>query len=155
MQRNRLMSGLLVAALAFCGSTMANEIYKWTDADGTVHYRDTPTGEANEVRLGIAYNRTDKSIIEQQQISLAESQLRRAESKAAAEEADRKAEAEAQAAADQQKQCDGYRKSLQRYNDAYRLYKEGPNGERTYLDDDEMLKARQQLEARIAEDCRN
>lgn len=155
MQRNRLMSGLLVAALVLCGSAMADEIYKWTDAEGNVHYRDRPTGEANEVRLGIAYSRTDASSVEQQKQSLAESQARRAESKAAAQEAASEAEAEARAAADKQKKCDGYRKSLQRYGEARRLYKEGPDGERTYLDDDAMLKARQQLEAHIAENCSN
>jgi hypothetical protein len=155
MQRNRLMSGLVVAALVLGGSAMANEIYKWTDEDGTVHYRDRPTGESTEVRLGIAYSRTDSSAVAQRQQSFAESQARRAESKAAAEEAAKEAEAEAQADAENEKRCDGYRKSLQRYGEARRLYKEGPNGERTYLDEDEMLKARQQLEARIAEDCSN
>jgi hypothetical protein len=155
MQRNRLMSGLAVAALALYGSAMANEIYKWTDADGTVHYRDRPTGESSEVRLDVAYSRTDRSTVEQRQQSFAESQARRAESRAAADEAAREAETEAQAAAEKQKKCDGYRQSLQRYNEARRLYKEGPDGERTYLDDDEMLKARQQLEDHIAENCRN
>ena len=155
MQRNRLVSGLVVAALALYGSAMANEIYKWTDADGTVHYRDRPTGESSEVRLGIAYSRTDSSAVEQRQQSFAESQARRAESKAAAEEAEREADAEARAEAEKQKKCDGYRNSLQRYNESRRLYKEGPDGERTYLDDDEMIKARQQLEAHIAENCRN
>ena len=155
MQRKRLMSGLVVLAVMICGSAMANDIYKWTDDDGNVHYRDRPTGEASEVRLGIAYGRTDKSAVEQRQSSFAESQARRAESKAAAADAAKQAEAEAQAATEKQKQCDGYRKSLQRYGESRRLYKEGPDGERTYLDDDEMIKARQQLEAHIAENCRN
>ena len=155
MQRNRLVSGLVVAALALCTSAMADEIFKWTDADGTVHYGDRPTGESSEVRLGIAYSRTDSSAVEQRQQAFAESQARRAESKAAAEEAAREAEAEAQAAVEKQKKCEGYRNSLQRYNDAWRLYKEGPDGERTYLDDDEMRKAREQLEKHIAENCRN
>ena len=155
MQSNRIMSGLLVAAFLLCGSAMANEVYKWTDENGTVHYRDRPTGEANEVRLGIAYNRTDASTVEQQRQSLAESQARRAESKSAAEEAAKEAQAEARAEAERQERCDGYRKSLQRYAEARRLYKEGPDGERTYLDEDEMLKARQQLEAHIAENCSN
>ena len=155
MQRKRLMSGLVVAAVMICGSAMANDIYKWTDDDGNVHYRDRPTGEASEVRVGIAYRRTDQSAVEQQRSSFAESQARRAESKAAAADAAKQAEAEAQATAEKQKQCDGYRKSLQRYGESRRLYKEGPDGERTYLDEVEMLKARQQLEAHIAENCRN
>ena len=155
MQRIRLMSGLVAAAVFICSAAAANDIYKWTDDDGNVHYRDRPTGEASEIRLGVAYSRTDASTVEQRRLSLAESQARRAESKAAAADAARAAEAEAQAAADKQKKCDGYRESLRRYGEARRLYKEGPDGERTYLDDDAMLKARQQLEAHIAENCGN
>ena len=153
MQRNRMMSGLAVVAILICGGAAANDIYKWTDEDGNVHYRDRPTGAASEVRVGIAYSRTNSSTVEQQQKSLAESQARRAESKAAAADAAKAAEAEAQAAAEKQKKCEGYRESLQRYDESRRLYKEGPDGERTYLDDDAMLKARQQLEAHIAEHC--
>ena len=71
MQRNRLLLGFAVIALTLCGGTMvnetmANEIYKWTDEEGNVHYRDRPTGAPSEVRLGIYYNRTDKGVVQQQ-----------------------------------------------------------------------------------------
>lgn len=153
MQRKHSMSVFIAVIVMLSGGTMANDIYKWTDAEGNVHYRDRPSGEPSEVRLGIASKPTDKSALAEQQDSFVAAQARRAESKAAAADAAKAAEAEAQAAAEKQKRCDGYRKSLQRYSEARRLYKEGPDGERTYLDEEETLKARQQLEAHIAENC--
>ena len=153
MQRSQIMLGFAVIALTLCGGAVANEVYKWTDDEGTVHYRDRPTGAPSEVRLGISYNRTDKGVIQQQQAARVETQATRQERSDAADEADRAAAAEAAAAAGQQKQCDSYRASLERYAQSRRLYREGANGERTYLDDDEMTQARKRLEDHIAKNC--
>lgn len=158
MQHNRFLLGFAIIALTLCGGTFVNEtradeIYKWTDADGNVHYRDRPTGAPNEVRLGISYSRTDQGVVQQQQKSRIDSQVARQEQRAAADEADRVAAEEAAAAAEREKQCASYRASLQRYMQSRRLYKEGTDGERTYLGDDEMMQARQRLEEHIAENC--
>ncbi len=153
MQHNRLLLGFAVIALALCGGAVASEIYKWTDEDGNAHYRDRPTGEPSEVRLGISYSRTDKGVVQQQQKARMDSQAARQERRDAADDADRVAAEEAAAAADQQKQCESYRASLQRYAQSRRIYREGADGERTYLDDDEMTQARKRLEDHIAENC--
>jgi len=153
MQRNSLLLGFAVIALTLCGGAVANEIYKWTDADGNVHYRDRPTGAPSEVRLGISYNRTDNGALQQQQEARAETQAARQERRSAADEADRVATEEAAAAANRQKQCNSYRASLERYAQSRRLYREGADGERTYLDDDEMMQARKRLEEHIAKNC--
>ena len=99
MQRNRLLLGFAVIALTLCGGTMASEIYKWTDEEGNVHYRDRPTGAPSEVRLGISYKRTDKVVVEQQRETRMDSQAARQEQRDAANEADRVASEEAAAAA--------------------------------------------------------
>ena len=158
MQRNRLLLGFAVIALTLCGGTMvnetmANEIYKWTDDEGNVHYRDRPTGAPSEVRLGVSYKRTDKVVIEQRRETRMDSQAARQERRDAANEADRVAAEESEAAAAQQKQCASYRASLQRYAQSRRIYREGADGERTYLDDDEMTQARKRLEDHIAKNC--
>ena len=153
MQRNRLLLGFAVIALTLCGGAMANEIYKWTDEDGNAHYRDRPTGEPNEVRLGISYSRTDKGVVQQQEMARVESRATRQERRDAADEADRVATEEAAVTADQQKRCASYRASLERYAQSRRLYREGTDGERTYLDDDEMTQARKRLEDHVAENC--
>ncbi len=153
MPRNKNFLIFTVFALMLSGSAVAKDIYKWTDEEGNVHYRDRPTGAPSEVRLGISYKGTDKTIVEQQQKAQLESQTARQERRNARDEADRAAAAEAAAAAERQKQCDSYRASLERYAQSRRLYREGENGERTYLDDDEMMQARKRLEDHIAENC--
>ena len=82
-----------------------------------------------------------------------DSQAARQERRDAANDADRVAEEEAAAAAAQQKQCESYRASLERYAQSRRIYREGADGERTYLDDDEMTQARKRLEDHIAKNC--
>ena len=153
MQRNQLLLGFAVIALTLCGSAVANEIYKWTDEEGNVHYFDRPTGAPSEVRLGTSYNRTDTGVVQQQQEARVATQAARQERRNAADEADRVAAEEAAAAADRQKQCDSYRASLERYAQSRRLYREGADGERTYLDEDEMMQARKRLEDHIAKNC--
>jgi hypothetical protein len=153
MQRNQLLLGFAIIALTLCGGAVANEIYKWTDEEGNVHYRDRPMGAPSEVRLGISYNRTDSTVVEQQQQARLETQAARQERRKAADEADRVAAAEAAAAAEKQKQCDSYRASLERYAQSRRLYREGADGERTYLDEDEMMQARKRLEEHVAKNC--
>ena len=153
MQRNQLLLGFAVIALTLCGGAVANEIYKLTDEEGNVHYRDRPTGAPSEVRVGISYSRTDKGVVQQQQEARVETQAGRQEQRNAADEADRVAAAEAAAEAGRQKQCNSYRASLERYAQSRRLYREGADGERTYLDDDEMTQARKRLEDHIAKNC--
>ena len=153
MQRKQLLLGFAVIALTLSGGAVANEIYKLTDEEGNVHYRDRPTGAPSEVRLGISYNRTDKGVVQQQQVARVETQAARQEQRNAADEADRVAVAEATAEAGRQKQCESYRASLERYAQSRRLYREGADGERTYLDDDEMTQARKRLEDHIAKNC--
>ena len=155
MQRNQLLLGFAVIALTLCGGAVANEIYKWTDEEGNVHYRDRPTGAPSEVRLGISYSRTDEGAVQQQQQARIETKAARQEQRNAADEADRVAAAKTATAADRQKQCDSYRASLERYAQSRRLYREGADGERTYLDGDEMTQARKRLEDHIAENCKS
>ena len=43
----------------------ADNIYKWTDAEGNVHYGDRPSGAETEIRMNLTYNRTDNDAVEQ------------------------------------------------------------------------------------------
>ncbi len=47
MKRYRLVLTVSVAALLIGGTTVASEIYKWTDDDGNAHYEDRPIAGAN------------------------------------------------------------------------------------------------------------
>lgn len=42
----------MIVLLVFCGSLAAQELYKWTDENGNIHYEDKPpAGPANESNL--------------------------------------------------------------------------------------------------------
>lgn len=44
---------LMVAMLAACSMAMAADIYKWVDAEGKVHYSNTPPPKANVTKVKV------------------------------------------------------------------------------------------------------
>jgi len=141
------MLSLLVASAAF-----ASEIYKWTDADGNVHYGDRPIGEQVE-RVAIVSRPTDPARVQAMTQARAEARAETAEQEAllAAERPSEEAlQAEARERADK---CSTYRERLQKFVTSRRLYREDEDGERVYLDEDETLAARERVEDRIDEYC--
>lgn len=152
MTRNRLISALSIAALVASAASSAGEIYKWTDVDGNVHYVDRPTGQPNESRMNIASSRTDNAVV------LARVQARR-ESRAVAGQVVSEASPELskeQIRAEQQKRqenCQTYRDRLEQFLRSERLYKEDDAGERKYLDEEQILAARERVQEQIKEYC--
>ena len=153
MTGKRYLIGLAVLAMTLGSASMASEIYKWTDAEGNVHYEDRPTGSATEQRLKLSYSRTNVEAVQQRISSRVESQEARREAKAAAAEEEQSATAAAAEAAEKRKKCESYRARLQTFVQSRRLYRENDNGEREYLDDKQTQEARQRVEELIAENC--
>jgi hypothetical protein len=139
------------AALVFSGAALSGEIYKWTDEDGNVHYEDRPTGE--EVELVAFTTSTDSSAVR------ASIDARRANESARADKRSKRDEdaveaADAQLAADQRiKNCQESRTRMETYLTSRRLYKEGADGERVYLDDTQIMDARSEAQEDIQKYC--
>ena len=139
------------AALMFSGAALSGEIYKWTDEDGNVHYEDRPTGE--EVELVAFTTSTDSSAVR------ASIDTRRANESARADQRSKRDEdaqeaAEAQLAADQRiRQCEESRARMETYLTSRRLYKQGDDGERVYLDDAQIMDARSEAQEDIQKYC--
>ena len=153
MKTRHLVIWLLATALTASGGAIADSIYKWTDAEGNVHYEDRPSGAATEERMNLTYSRTDNSAVEQRIQTRYDKQAARSEAAAvAAEEAKSGEEKRAELAA-RQKQCESYRGKLESLLQARRLYREDENGERVYLDDSARLEARQRTEDLVQEFC--
>lgn len=142
-----------VAALAFAASAAASEIYKWTDAEGNVHYEDRPSGAATEQRLDITYSRTDGSAVRQRVDAYRDAQSARAEAKSVAAAAEKEAADNAAIEAERQQACDRSRARLENYLQARRLYRTDDNGQRVYLDEEQQAEARRKAEEQIAEFC--
>ena len=142
-----------VAAMTFAAGATANEIYKWTDADGNVHYEDRPSGAASEERVDITYRRTDSGAVNQRVQARLDRQAERDEAKSVAAAQEQEAADKAATAEERSKACERARARLETYLQSRRLYRTDKNGERVYLDDAERQEARQKAEEQITEHC--
>lgn len=152
MQRFALM---LTTALALTASGVAlsGEIYKWTDENGNVHYEDRPIGGPATERVKIASRSTDSSAVQasidaRRERVAARDEAKAKQAEAAAEVAKAQAEAE-----DRQQKCTQYRARMESYLQSQRLYREDEAGERVYLDEKQILEARNKAQEKIQEYC--
>jgi hypothetical protein len=153
MKAKRLILCCAVAAMTFASGVMASEIYRWVDEDGNVHYEDRPSGAADEERLAMTYNRTNRTAVSQQIKVRHDRQAAREEARSTAAAAEKEAADNAQAEAERQQACERARARLESYLQSRRLYRTDENGERVYLDDAQRQEARQKAEEQITEFC--
>lgn len=152
MQRYALM--LTVAlALTASGVALSGEIYKWVDANGNVHYEDRPIGGPSTERVNIASRSTDSSSVQASIDARRERVAARDEAKAKQAEAESEAAKARAEAEDRQQKCTQYRARLETYLQSQRLYREDESGERVYLDEQQMLDARNKAQEKIQEFC--
>lgn len=152
MKHYRLLLKASIAALLFSGATVAGEIYKWTDEEGNAHYEDRPIASANIERLNIVSRNTDNSAIQarQREEREAKATARQVASEAPKEMSKRELRA---AQEKRQEQCRSYRDRQERFSNSQRLYKEGADGEREYLDEAQTIEARNRVQQQINEYC--
>ncbi len=153
MKARRLTVMIATAALTMSAGALADEIYKWTDEEGTVHYGDRPTGAPTEERLSMTYNRTDGSAVRSRVQARQERQAQREEQKSVAAAAAQEAADNEAAAAQRERACENARARLESYLQSRRLYRTDENGERVYLDDTERQEARKRAEDQVTEFC--
>jgi hypothetical protein len=140
------------AALCIGGSALSGEIYKWTDDDGNVHYEDRPIGEDVE-RLDVISRRTDNSSVQASIDARREREAARLEARSKRDE-DAKAAADEEAESEQRTaKCQESRARMESYLQARRLYNQDENGERVYLDESEIMQAREKAQAEIHKYC--
>lgn len=153
MKARQIALTCAVAAMTFATGALANEIYKWTDENGNVHYEDRPSGAATEERVDITYRRTDSGAVNQRIQARLGRQADRDEARSVAAAAEQEAADQAAAEAERAKACERARARLETYLQSRRLYRTDENGERVYLDDTERQEARQKAEEQITEFC--
>jgi hypothetical protein len=155
MKRQKSITcALFLACLAMSAvAVSAGEIYKWTDADGNVHFGDRPSGAATEVHLAINSSPTDPERVRATVQARNDARNERNERKAAAAEAEPTAEELRAQEAERKQKCSTYKERLQKFVTSRRLYREDENGERVYLDEEETLAARAQVQEQVLEYC--
>ncbi len=142
----------MLAVLA-ANSAIAGDIYKWTDAEGNVHYGDKPTNDAQPERVAIASQPTDPARIQASAQARTDTRTAKSEADAAAAAEGRTAEDLQTQAAERAAQCTSVKAQMQQLVTSRRLYRQGESGERVYLDESESLAAREQVENQITEFC--
>jgi len=133
------------------GTAAASAIYKSIDADGNVFFTDKPISESSE-QLEIISRPTDYAGIQAQFQARLQHQATAAEAAANAPagptEDEKRAEARERA-----EKCSMYKERQFRFTRSRRIYREDSDGERVYLDEQEMGEVRANVEDQIEEYC--
>lgn len=139
--RHLLVLLLLVPAVA------SAEIYRWTDAQGRVHFSEKPGGAgAEQVEVKPQVVERDAATREREERSQKYFDARR----------DERAQAESRAATarvERNQECSRLRNQLQQISRGGRYFTTDANGERSYVSEDEVESARSRLSSQIAARC--
>jgi hypothetical protein len=132
----------LAIALLLAAGAQAGDVYVTKDAQGRVIYTDTPQTIPAQ-KVGIANTTTDPTAVQQRYSE----QMQRyaaedAEEQKAGTEAADATKAKQLTAEDKAKRCTDARQRYQTYTESYRLYEQGPDGQRRYLTSEEIDAAR-------------
>jgi hypothetical protein len=123
---------LFLGVLAITGHAQA-ELYKWTDAQGKVHYTDQPPTLKAQVIKNSTAGQADITSQATQSLDAKDQayQKRRKE----ADDARTKADKEAELARVQRENCAKARSNLSTLQNSARVYSTNAAGQRTYMDD--------------------
>ncbi|HVA56042.1 MAG TPA: DUF4124 domain-containing protein [Gammaproteobacteria bacterium] len=151
MNKQTLCVALLTVTALTCMSALADQVYRWVDAQGNVHYSQTPPPDAiTKAKLvDVKPIPPDSTGVEQQQ------QL--VKSMDAAKEAQQQAAAsarqQAQQKAEKQQACDAAHKRLQEYMQAHKVITNASSANPTYYTGDNLVKFRQQAQQQVDKLC--
>jgi hypothetical protein len=136
--------------LAFVSTTLYGaEVYRTTDANGVVSYSDRPQGDdAQYVRVATPRPATPPP----EQTSAPRTETARAAA-APAPIAEPRERTPRERADERAKNCTVARERLQSYTTSHRLYRTLENGQREYLNDDEIDQARARAAADVETWC--
>jgi hypothetical protein len=149
--RSRAIATVTLLTLAVTGSALASDIYKWTDAEGNVHYGDVPVSAQSE-RLSITSTSTDNAQVQASTQARVDSRTLQRQEEANLPAGPTKEELRAEAD-ERATQCTAHRAQLQKFLTSRRIYREDEDGERVYMDEAEMQATRARAESRVEEYC--
>jgi hypothetical protein len=124
----------------------AAEIYRWTDANGQVHFGQRPTAGAEKLEV-------KPQVVERDQ------QTREREERVSRfYDARRDEQVKAQAAASERQskraaECQQLRQKLAEIPEGYAYYRTDADGQRSYYSDEQVDTARQQLQSQVSDRC--
>ena len=155
----------IVVACAAAGAASAQDaaVYKWVDSNGTVNYSDQPpVGTAAEA-LPIRSRRAERASVQARAKAPGQAAQEAPDAANAAtedtEDADAGAEGvvsddeRAQLLAQRENNCKLAKQRMASYEQARRIYRPGPGGERVYLTNEQLDAERATARVAVAEWC--
>lgn len=137
----------LLFCLLLLPGLAAAEIYRWTDANGQVHFSQRPVAPgAEQVEVKPQVVERDQLTREREERTSRFYQARREEQAQASAVA-------AQERAERAAECSKLRNALAEIPEGYIYYRPEADGQRSYYSDEELDTARQQLRHRVSERC--
>ncbi len=151
--RSSLLIGatLLLAAASMAAS--ADQVYRWVDKDGHVHYSQTPPASTgvNAQTVNITPPAPDPTTLQNEQKLAQQIQDQNKQN----QDNQQKSQADEQQKAQQQHACDALRQRLQVLQESARVATVDAQGNRSYVSDEDRAKQEQQLQDQIAKNCGN
>lgn len=153
--------GWLFLSALLVSQPIQAEIYKWRDKDGSIRYSDTPppSNIKNESILGKKNPRpaaTAASAQSEQAKATSTNTVNSAKEGDQARQVEEQKKTEATRQAElkfRQESCAVARKNLAMYMSGGRIMTTDASGERQYLGDDEIAKAKQEAQEAVAKFC--
>ena len=145
--------------LAICLITISFHAHaalnKWVDAEGKIHYSDTPPSDvkANRVRTYTAPDSISPNTGEAEPKSLAEKEADWKKSQKSKEEAEKKAAQEKENAAIKQKNCESARKNLATLENSPSIVTYDDKGNRAFMDDASRKQSTEEARKAVSSFC--
>ncbi|HEV7165532.1 MAG: DUF4124 domain-containing protein [Gammaproteobacteria bacterium] len=145
---------LISAALLLCAMGMAasaDQVYRWVDKDGHVHYSQTPPSstDVNAQTVNINPPAPDPTTLQNEQNLAQQLQDKDKQDQKTQEQAAKAAQAQ-----QQKKQiCDVLQQRLAVLQQSGRVATVDAQGNKTYVSDDDRAKQEQQMQDQIAKSC--
>lgn len=140
-----------IAIAAFSLSASADQVYRWVDKDGHVHYSQTPPSSTlvNAQTLNINTPPPDPTGLQNDQKMAQQNQDRDKQ----ADDAQKKDQAAAAQHEQQQKECNYLQQRLQLLEQSARVATVDAQGNKSYISDDDRAKQEQDLQDQINKTC--
>ena len=144
-----ISAAALLAAAGMAAS--ADQVYRWVDKDGHVHYSQTPPASTamNAETVNITPPTPDPTTLQNEQKLAQQIQDQNKQN----QDNQQKAQQDAQQKAQQQQQCDAMNQRLQLLVQSGRVASIDAQGNKNYISDDDKAKQIQDLQNRISKEC--
>jgi Domain of unknown function (DUF4124) len=151
MKMRHLCTAVLAISVLSWISAQADQVYRWVDAQGNVHYSQTPPPSAStKARLvDVEPAPVDATSVKQQQQLVKSMDAANAEQQKAAAAAQQQAQEKVR----KQQACEAARKQLQEYMQAHKVITNGNSANPTYYTGEDLVKFRQQAQQQVDKVC--